>query len=62
MGGRQDRPKLTRNEARERLREYYFISQHDPETAHICADEVLLELIDDPQISDMYRSIRRFHT
>jgi len=55
------KPSITRNEALERLREYHWISQHDPETAHICADEVLLEIVDDKEITEVYRSIRRLH-
>lgn len=52
---------LSRAEAKERLREYYFVSHHDPETAHMCADEILLEIIADKDIADLYRSIRRYH-
>ena len=60
------RKPISRNEAKERLRDYYFLShQNDPmatETAHMCADEILLELIDDQDIEQLYRQIRRYHT
>jgi hypothetical protein len=64
MDERRFKPSITRNDALERLRDYYFVSHQGglgAETAHIAADELLLEIIDDPKISAFYRSIRRYH-
>jgi len=52
---------ISRNEAKERLRDYYFVSRTDPVNAHILADELLLQIIDDQEIIDLYRAITRYH-
>lgn len=50
---------ITRNEALVRLREYHELSLKDPETAHVLADSVLLEIVDDQEIRTAYRSATR---
>jgi len=48
---------MTREEALQQLKE--LIKRRDMETAHILADEILLALINDPEITEAYRAVLR---
>lgn len=37
-------------------------SQHDPEEGHSEADDILLEFIDDPEISKLFGEVRKYYS
>lgn len=53
---------ISRNEALERLRAYQKMAETHPEEAHMCADSVLLEIVNDNEIAAEFRAIDRHYT
>jgi hypothetical protein len=49
---------MTRDDALKRLRE---LELGDPEDAHIEADKILLDLIDDPEITEAFEAIGKWY-
>ena len=52
---------MTREELLTALRLYRLGSNHDEEIAHKAADRALLEYINDPEVSEVFDSIRKWY-
>lgn len=52
---------MTKPELLKKLREMVAVSHMDPERAHACADDALLEYIDDVDVKRLFDRIERWY-
>ncbi len=52
---------MTKSELIEKLKSLAELSEHDEERAHGEADEVLLQYINDPDVSEAFEKIDRWY-